>query len=340
MRLIPRTFAGKVTRKRPPQRCPAYFRPRLEALEDRLAPASVVTWTGADNNGEWDDANNWQDNLGHNRLPGPNDLALITQAGITVVHDQAVPDSIYGIQSEAMLTLSAGSLAIASPSTVDAGLAWQGGTLTGGGTLTVSAGGALSINSSVVLDGVTLTNLGTATWTAGSIQLDDGATFDNAGTLTMELNYTWGMGYGFGTACQINNSGTWIDASGNIYANSIGTYGGIGFNNSGSMQVQIGTRLRRRWRHEQRFLQRVRGGRSDAQQPNPDVGQQRDRHGAVRLVQLDRRRQLCRDWHHQHRRRHRGFHRHGVQRRANPERAPEQRVARHGQLSRHRPERD
>jgi hypothetical protein len=130
--------------------------------------------------------------------------------------------------------------------TVSGAMAWQGGTLTTGtvtgGSLTVQNTGTLTLNNGdYVLDGETLTNLGTATWTSGSIQLDDGAVINNAGTLTMALNYTWGMSYGFGAAGVVNNSGTWIDASGNTYANSIGTYGGITFNNSGSMQVQSGT---------------------------------------------------------------------------------------------------
>ncbi len=71
---------------------------------------SVVTWTGADGNGEWDDANNWQDSQGVNRLPGPSDVALVTQSGITIVHDEGVNDSVYSVQSQAALTLSAGSL--------------------------------------------------------------------------------------------------------------------------------------------------------------------------------------------------------------------------------------
>jgi hypothetical protein len=60
-------------------------------------------------------------------------------------------------------------------------LIWQGGTLTGGGSVTVSAKGILEINANIVVpDGETLTNQGTATWTSGSIEMDDGAGFHNA----------------------------------------------------------------------------------------------------------------------------------------------------------------
>src|SRR5438270_10858768 len=54
---------------------------------------------------------------------------------------------------------------------------WQGGTLTGGGTLTVAAAGTLSIdnNSLHYLDGETLSNQGTATWTYHHIEMDNGA---------------------------------------------------------------------------------------------------------------------------------------------------------------------
>src|SRR2546425_5656943 len=43
----------------------------------------------------------------------------------------------------------------------------------------------------------------------------------------------------YGAAGTVNNSGTWIEASAG-YTNSIGSGGGVAFNNSGAVQVQSG----------------------------------------------------------------------------------------------------
>ena len=49
------------TRRTPAnRRATTRFRPRLEALEDRLAPA-VLVWTGATNNSLWSDPGNWEE---------------------------------------------------------------------------------------------------------------------------------------------------------------------------------------------------------------------------------------------------------------------------------------
>jgi uncharacterized repeat protein (TIGR03803 family) len=218
----------------------------------------TATWTGMAGDGNWDTAGNWSTGS----VPGVGDEAFIP-SGFTVTHDhdqvQGTPDSVFSVQSQSPIAITAGSLTIAASSaisalvldsdlavagtlTVSGTLDWQGGTLTGGGTLTVAAGGTLSIDNPVyhVLDGATLTNQGTATWTSGHIQLDDQAVFNNSGTLTMALSDNWRIYYYQGTAGAVNNSGTWIDA-GTGQTNYIGELGTLPFNNSGALEVQSGT---------------------------------------------------------------------------------------------------
>src|SRR5947207_14737780 len=56
-------------------------RPRLEVLEDRLAPA-VVTWDGSGGDFRWENAFNWSDDA----LPGSAADVQINTPGITVSH--------------------------------------------------------------------------------------------------------------------------------------------------------------------------------------------------------------------------------------------------------------
>ena len=59
------------------------FHPLLEALEERVLPATV-SWIGG--SGDWNTAANWRDDALVNRLPGPDDDAVIDVAGISVTH--------------------------------------------------------------------------------------------------------------------------------------------------------------------------------------------------------------------------------------------------------------
>ncbi len=62
-------------------------------------------------------------------------------------------------------------------------LTWNGGTITGGGSLNIASGGILNLfgNHTDFLDGTTLNNAGTVTLTSGSSQLeiDNGAVIQN-----------------------------------------------------------------------------------------------------------------------------------------------------------------
>src|SRR5262245_10211821 len=134
-RRSPRTVRGRL------------FRPVVEMLEDRLAPATF-NWDGGGGNFDWNNAPNWD----HDQLPGSidgtADIAIIGAAfsGITVTHSSGTT-AIGSLTSAASLALSGGSFSLASASTINNAFTLSGGTLTGAADLTVS---------------------GTMTWTGGT----------------------------------------------------------------------------------------------------------------------------------------------------------------------------
>ena len=135
------------------------------------------------------------------RCRGPGDDVTIDNSA-DVVHSDAVTDSINSLASNQPLTLSGGTLSIASASTSGT-LTIDGGTLAGAGNLTVkglvtltagtiSGSGAVDANAGItinpagagfVLDGRTLANAAgqTATWTGtgSTFTMSDGAVFTN-----------------------------------------------------------------------------------------------------------------------------------------------------------------
>jgi hypothetical protein len=124
----------------------------LEALENRIAPATV-SWINA-GGGDWDTASNWRDDQGINRLPGPNDDAVINVAGnVTITHSQGVTDTIKSLTASDPVILSGGTLRVASSLSDTSAMTLSGGTLAGA---SVASGTVLNVNSNSTLDGVTL----------------------------------------------------------------------------------------------------------------------------------------------------------------------------------------
>ncbi len=218
------------------------------------ADASTVYWTNS-NGGDWDTASNWSTGT----VPTASNTVFIGLSGysFTVTHSANVADSVSSLLSLDPIVLSGGSFALAASSTVDdllvdggtllasgnltvtGAFTWSGGELTGGGTVTVATAGTLTIDGGILyLVGETLTNLGTATWTLGYIEFDNGAVFNNAGTLTLQLPGNYYTYLNQGDAGTFNNSGTLIQASSSGITNGLGD--GVVFNNSGSVQVQSG----------------------------------------------------------------------------------------------------
>src|SRR5262249_907316 len=98
------------SRNHPPRRPPRRpTGPRLEGLEDRLAPAAV-SWDGGGADTRWANALNWSNNL----VPtAADDVTINAGAGVTVLHDTGT-DTVNSLQcqSAALLRITGGSLTL------------------------------------------------------------------------------------------------------------------------------------------------------------------------------------------------------------------------------------
>ena len=177
---------------------PSRRRPRLELLEDRIAPAMIV-W-GNSSGGDWDTAANWQGGV----KPGPADDAVINIAVTNpITHSQNIADVInsLSVTAKAPVNLGNGTLQIAGT------LASNGSFTIAGGTLrnaTVPAGTTITaVNSSNTLSGVTLDgtlDMGsvfapkmtvTSGLTLNGTILLGGANGSDVGTLTAQGTQAW-----------------------------------------------------------------------------------------------------------------------------------------------------
>jgi Bacterial Ig-like domain (group 3) len=124
------------------------YRPRLEWMEERTL-LSDVSWTGNAHDNNWDTPGNWSTDS----LPGMGDDVTINTSA-DVVHSNNVTDTIKSLTSTGPLTISGGTLSIASAFTTSSTLTITGGTLNDPGAITV--GGLLT------LSGGTISGLATA----------------------------------------------------------------------------------------------------------------------------------------------------------------------------------
>ena len=159
------------------------FRPDWERMEDRTLLATML-WTNAAG-GDWDVASNWvnQANPSDQHVPTASDDAQINLAGITVTHAAGSSDSVNSltVASGTTLSLSNGTLAIASASTNSGILAIGKATLAGAGTLT-NAGSMTASGGSI---SSALVNQGTITILPGSSSFAGG--FSNAAGATLRV---------------------------------------------------------------------------------------------------------------------------------------------------------
>jgi IPT/TIG domain-containing protein len=212
-------------------------RPLLETLEPRTL-LSAVTWTGGAGDNNWDTPANWSTDS----VPGSADDVTIDIAA-NVVHSDDVTDSIHSLTSTEPLTISGGTLSIASASTIGGALtigipslfSGSGGTLTGAGNVsvsglvtlasgTLSGSGALNANGGMQinpgggvfhLDGRIVNNAAgqTATWSGNNgnssvISVSDASVFNNLGTFVIDAFADYIQLSNSGAAATFNNLGS------------------------------------------------------------------------------------------------------------------------------------
>jgi hypothetical protein len=132
------------------------------------------------------------------------------------------------------LNMGAGTLKSHGIVTVDGALSWTGGTLAGRGQ--INANGSLNIsgNSGVALSGVTLNNVGAATWSGtGNISGSNGAVFNNLAGASFEVQGDASFG---GGGTRFNNAGAFLKSMG-----SGATTINSSFNSTGTLRDAAGT---------------------------------------------------------------------------------------------------
>lgn len=196
-------------------------RPWLEALEDRIL-LSTVSWTGG--SGDWADASHWSDGS-VNRLPGPNDDAVIDVAGITVTHSTG-SDTVKSLTSNDAFSLSGGVLTVTGNLQEENGNAFTlaGGTLARGtvttATTIAAASGTLdgvTVNGTIdmtqadnasltILDGLVLN--GTLSVGKANASTLGVVTFGNGATANQDLSGTGTVVFGLSSNALINDDGS------------------------------------------------------------------------------------------------------------------------------------
>ena len=187
LRAFFRRFLAPQARRRNRRPLPAAtFRPRLEALEDRVVP-STVTWVHS-GDGDWGVGANWSGGT----TPGANDDVVIN-LDLTVTHS-AGADSVRSLTvSKGALALTGGSVAFSSTATVDGALLIDGGTLGltnktlgGSGSTTVMSGASWTLAHSTI--NTTLDNQGDLT-AEGGVDLTNTFSNESGATLTVSSEY-------------------------------------------------------------------------------------------------------------------------------------------------------
>ncbi len=228
------------------------FRPRLEVLEDRLAPA-MVSWIGP--SGDWHTPSRWSTGS----LPTPADDVVINNPKITVSHITGDFDTVHSLTSNATLNISSGTLSLTAASSLSGGLTlsagiltgpgnltlkgtinWTGGTMSGTGTTTVAVGATLNLNggSSEGLDTRALTNLGHIVWSnPNDLYLSNGAVLTNGTGASFTALNDRSIIFNGGINSVFTNAGTFTKSA----STGTTTLNDVQFINTGTLNVQSGT---------------------------------------------------------------------------------------------------
>jgi hypothetical protein len=226
---------------------------RVEALEDRLAPANVF-WTGAGDGVNWGDAHNWSSGA----LPGAADDVTIQAAPDVSVHFSVFGSTtVNSLQSSNPLVMDLGSLNLASASAID-------GALTLSGALaTFTADGDLDLQSLIQTNG-TFTGAGNVTihdqwtWTSGSMAGTGHTVLDATAQATLSGGFfsmlfdrtvdSWGTATAVNDGFDFRGNAAWNNRSGSLFTlqdgASIGNFFASPtsrFNNHGVLDVEDGS---------------------------------------------------------------------------------------------------
>jgi fibronectin-binding autotransporter adhesin len=178
----------------------------------------VFVWTGATGNSQWGTAGNW--NTGS--VPGSGNDAVIPAGtplaiagGTVTIHNldlegQLEADGSFGANN---VTLG-GTLTGSGQFSVGGALTWTGGAMTGTGTTSIGSGAGLIVSGSgtKALNGRTLDNAGTATWSGSDITAGSAATIINEANATFTLNGSPNLVDSSGTSTFLND-GTFTKSS-------------------------------------------------------------------------------------------------------------------------------
>src|SRR5436309_644352 len=104
----------------------------LERMESRVL-LSAISWTGLAGDNLWTTPGNWSGNA----LPGAADDVTISVVGNPTIVINGGTQTINSLTSDEAITLSNGTLSVATTSQVNAVFALAGGILTGAGNFTV-----------------------------------------------------------------------------------------------------------------------------------------------------------------------------------------------------------
>ncbi|EGK70281.1 hypothetical protein METUNv1_03671 [Methyloversatilis universalis FAM5] len=155
-----------------------------------------------------------------------------------------------GVQlgSDLALALSSGTLSVAGQLQQNSRFTWTGGQINGGGALTVAGVFEQSGNTTVYLrDGTTLLHTNTsgssriANTSSSGFNIENGSTFRNTGTLTLDVASAGGVMYidqDSGNAGLFDNAGTLIKTGAGRL--DIGTYGLVSLRQTGTLNVNAG----------------------------------------------------------------------------------------------------